>query len=205
MTRSALRSERLQRPSPHSSSSHITNVPANTNITAGPRGLPLQVLKQLLTDLESHGGLNTSVSVKQICDLKSDIYGCPGSKFRKQVQNRVDRLKRLPYNDYLNLLESLGVSVNLHQISAVSNVISPTILHGTTVPTQGYSSMSDASPRRRGSSRQLINNFDSPPPRGFRSPNPGSSAARRFAMNAQQHGEYDPGDVGKCWDFLCLM
>lgn len=204
MTRSARRSETLQRPSPHSSSPRITNVPANTNGTTVPRGLPAQVLKQLLTDLESHGGLNTGVSIKQICDLKSDIYGCPGSKIRKQVQNRVDRLRRIPYNDYLSLLQSLGVPVNLHQISTVSHVHSSS-LHCTSASTQGYSSMSDSSPLRRGSSRQLMNNFDSPPPRGFRSPNPSSAAARRFAMNSQQHGEYDPGDVGKRRLFLCLM
>jgi hypothetical protein len=71
-------------------------------------GLSTTLQRQLLKDIERSGGI-TNVSLKGLCNKKTDIYGLPSSSLRKAVQNKASRWKRLTKHQYkLLVLELLG-------------------------------------------------------------------------------------------------
>ena len=54
---------------------------------------PNHILKQILKDLESNGGIRKA-DFKDICERKKGFYGVSGSNTRRNYQTAVDRLKR---------------------------------------------------------------------------------------------------------------
>jgi len=72
------------------------------------RGLPIPIQKNLLEDIELGGGLST-LNLSRLCTLREDLYGKPNSKTRRQVQNKVDKWKKLSSGDYRDLLQQFGI------------------------------------------------------------------------------------------------
>jgi hypothetical protein len=55
-------------------------------------GLPLFVQKNLLKYIE--GPAPRHLKTREICDLRPDLFGQPGSTLRKSVQNKVQWFKK---------------------------------------------------------------------------------------------------------------
>ena len=72
-------------------------------------GIRPRQLKALLHDIELNGGLNGVVALRTICNRKPDVYGLPGTKERKVIQNKVHHLKLLSRVEYLQMLSALGI------------------------------------------------------------------------------------------------
>lgn len=81
-----------------------------TAMAAKCRGLPTDVLQQLLQDIEDNGGLHDGFKLKALCARKPDVYGLPASARRRAIQNKTQRLKRMSRVAYLELLLSFGIS-----------------------------------------------------------------------------------------------
>ena len=79
------------------------------------RGLPVEVLTQLLQDIEDQGGWHEAFQLKSLCAAKPEVYGLPGSALRRAVQNKTQRLKKLRRDAYLELLVSFGIVAFSHQ------------------------------------------------------------------------------------------
>ena len=79
------------------------------------RGLPTDVLRQLLQDIEDQGGFQNVLKLKTLCARRPEMYGLPGSALRRAVQNKTQRLKQMNRAAYLELLLSLGVESFTHQ------------------------------------------------------------------------------------------
>ena len=84
--------------------------PVPTATPAGVRGLPLDVLHQLLQDIEDQGGLHNAFQLKALCARKPDVYGMPASAMRRAIQNKTQRLKKMSRESYLELLLSSGIA-----------------------------------------------------------------------------------------------
>jgi hypothetical protein len=72
-------------------------------------GISPAQLTILLYDIESHGGLNGVVGLRTICNLKPDVYGLPGTKERRVIQNKMHHLKFLSRVEYLQMLSAMGI------------------------------------------------------------------------------------------------
>lgn len=100
---------------PYSSSTTRSN--SSSSITDEQQGVPRNVQKQLLQDIEGTGGgisafffNDTGVyALKHLCDGREDIYGLPSSNQRRQIQNKVSRWKSLSEDKYYQLLAEYGV------------------------------------------------------------------------------------------------
>jgi len=66
-------------------------------------------LKQLLQDIEAHGGIAVFRNLKGLCDRNPQVYGTKGSPLRRQVQKKYARLRDLPIKRYNILLQEYGV------------------------------------------------------------------------------------------------
>ena len=90
------------------------------------RGVPHNVLHQLLQDIEDHGGLQTAFQLKHLCARKPDVYGLPGTTMRRAIQNKTQRLKKMSRAAYLELLLSLGIdSFNNQRQRNIQHLQSP--------------------------------------------------------------------------------
>ena len=69
------------------------------NIEKGLRGLSFSTNKELFLDIQQRGGID-KFKLESLCDEKEEIYGFPGTKLRRQVQNKVDHLKRISPTKY---------------------------------------------------------------------------------------------------------
>jgi len=153
------------------------------------RGVPQTVLKQLLIDIETHGGL-VGLKLTSLCNKKPDIYGRPGSALRRKVQNKTCRLKHLSPTAYLHVLNYFNVPSGLHTSS-----LTPTVeRHSTTTPRRESSrprpAFTSPSPPRSAHFTRT------PPPRTFQSPLPiRDSAARRLNMNSQKYADFDVNEI----------
>lgn len=105
----------------------VNSITSSTRRTSGnlvspsrsSKGLPQHVQKQLLQDIEQFGGIGVCppgssftrlpFKLQHLCKRRCDIYGRPGTDLRKQVENRVQKLKKLKQADYYRLLAELGV------------------------------------------------------------------------------------------------
>jgi hypothetical protein len=164
-------------------------------------GLRELVVKALLVDIEAAGGLFApSFSLKHICNLKPDVYGPPGSELRRQVQNKVNKLRQLAPFQYLSVLNYYRVQsgaltrsfrpFDLAASSRAESLDEPV----TPVRTQRRS-VASISPS---SERTELVPFETPP---RSKPSPHRllhSAARSLAMNTQRmFHDFDMNDVGK--------
>jgi hypothetical protein len=69
------------------------------------------VYKALLVDIEAGGGLHVpTFSCKVICNAKPDTYGNAQSKLRRQVQNKVQKLRCMDELQYQRVLNYFGVA-----------------------------------------------------------------------------------------------
>ena len=117
-------------------------------------GLSTTLQRQLLKDIERNGGI-TNVSLKGLCNKKTDIYGLPNSSLRKAVQNKAFRWKRLTRHQYkLLVLELLGNDDSTEQSSTRSIVRKKPAALAETVGT----------PQTNTTSKQRGLVFESPPP-----------------------------------------
>lgn len=73
------------------------------------RGVPQHVLKQLLSDIEEQGGLQSKFTLRAVCDSKPELYGNKGTLQRRAIQNKTHRLKLLHRGEYLELLAFFGI------------------------------------------------------------------------------------------------
>jgi hypothetical protein len=90
--------------------------PARTNT----KGLPLNLQKQLLQDIEASGGIGdghgTPFKLLSICNRRSELYGEAGKGgLRRKVQNKVQAWRNLNAVEYYKLLAYLGVQPGLEQ------------------------------------------------------------------------------------------
>jgi hypothetical protein len=116
-------------------------------------GLSTTLQRQLLKDIERNGGI-TNVSLKGLCNKKTDIYGLPNSSLRKAVQNKAFRWKRLTRHQYkLLVLELLGNDDSTEQSSTRSIRKKPAALAETV-----------GTPQTNTTSKQRGLVFESPPP-----------------------------------------
>lgn len=164
-------------------------------------GLREIVLKQLLLDIEAAGGLLApTFSLQHICNLKPDVYGPPGSQLRRQVQNKVHKLRKLKPFQYLSVLNFYRVasgaltrsfcpldSAVLASTESLSEPVTPVRVQRRTVRNSSPSA-----------ERQHLVPFETPP-RQQRSPHHRpNSAVRQLAMNTQRmFDDFDTNDVGK--------
>lgn len=204
--------------SPSSTQSRAVNVPNRDGIpdtavefdvaSSNPTnnfliGLREIVVKALLIDIEAAGGLSApSFSLHRICNCKPDIYGPAGSTLRRQVQNKVYKLRQLAPFQYLSVLNYYRVSsgaltrsfrlldsADFESDESLSEPVTPIRLQRRAV--------ANASPRLQ--QNQLVA-FESPLQRPHRSPlRQPHSAARRLAMNNQQvfFNDFHLDDVSK--------
>ena len=71
-------------------------------------GVPFHIQKQLLVDIQAAGGLHVA-ALKQLCDLKPEIYGLPASQFRRKIQNKVGVWKqKTPHHFHKIATQLLG-------------------------------------------------------------------------------------------------
>ena len=76
-------------------------------------GLPDVLIKELLTDIEAEGGIHAAnFRLNTIINRKPDVYGIEGTKLRRSVQNKTDKLRRISQVQYLTLLNYMGVHAN---------------------------------------------------------------------------------------------
>lgn len=101
--------------------------------TTGPRtaapvrgGLQQHVQKQLLQDIEASGEGIARLTLRPLCDRKSDIYGEPGTERRRQVQNKFHRWKLLETIEYHKLLNNFGVYPNVRSQESEEEEEEPT-------------------------------------------------------------------------------
>ncbi len=73
------------------------------------RGIQPKQLQALLHDIEAHGGIHGVVALQKICNCKPDVYGLPGTKERRVIQNKMHHLKLLNRVEYLELLLTMGI------------------------------------------------------------------------------------------------
>jgi hypothetical protein len=64
-------------------------------------------VKQLLQDIESSSGWFTSTA-RKIAKKRPDLYGQPGTPDRVKVKNKLNYLRTLPDNEYIELLQNFG-------------------------------------------------------------------------------------------------
>jgi hypothetical protein len=165
-------------------------------------GLREIVLKALLTDIEALGGVSApNFSLRQICNSKPDIYGPPGSEQRRQVQNKVTKLRKLTPFQYLSVLNYYRVSSgaltrSFRPLDFAASVSEESLSEPVTPVRLQRRAVAHPSPRLE---RHHLVPFESPPHRLQRSPlRPPHSAARRLAMNTQLLFEdFNPDDVGE--------
>lgn len=99
------------------------NAPANLRCVLG---LPDIVLKNLLVDIEAAGGIQApDFSLKTIVNRKPDAYGRASSQLRRQIQNKVTKLRKLTPAQYLTVLNCLGVPMGrLSRSNRSSDILS---------------------------------------------------------------------------------
>ena len=159
-------------------------------------GLREVVMKALLVDIERGGGLHVPrFSLKHLCNAKPDVYGNPGSELRRQVQNKVQKLRALDGPKYQQVLNYFGVessaltrSFRPLDSTVAANLESPVRLPHRRAP-------SNDSPREI---EDHVVVYDSPSRQRAVPPRPPSSVTRRIAMNQQRFfEEFDMDNVSK--------
>ena len=164
-------------------------------------GLREIVLKALLVDIESAGGFaSPTFSLKRICDLKPDIYGSPGSDLRRQVQNKVHKLRQLAPYQYLSVLNyyrvSSGALTRSFRLSESAVSESDELLSEPVTPVRLHCGAVVNTPPS--SNRQQLVPFETPPPPKH-TPHRQLDSARRLAMNTQcVFDDFTLDDVGTC-------
>ena len=80
--------------------------------------LPDYIIKQLVLDIEVYGGITCfdklKYKLKGLCDRNPYLYGDKGSDRHRQVQKKVDKLRRHP-EIYLALLQKFRTSHSFAQ------------------------------------------------------------------------------------------
>ena len=92
---------------PHQRPRTMTHMPS---LQSGS-GIRPSLVHKLLRDIESHGGLHGVWSLRTICNRKPDVYGQPCSTERRMIQNKVNYLKRLSREAYLQMLLAMGIQM----------------------------------------------------------------------------------------------
>lgn len=185
-------------PSPGTSQQYYNEIQSDEDIAnAAPtttpqllRGLPKHLFKELLIDIEAAGGLSTNFNLKHLCNQKPHSYGIPNSKLRKQIQNRVDRLKNLTAADYQEYLNFFGIfsarQTHFSSPPEASNHQAHDQLPIRRHPPPSPSAFIMSTPRHV--MRSISGTPDSPPV--FRSPlSTATGRGRALEMNGQGHGE----------------
>ena len=67
------------------------------------QSIPIHLQRQLLNDILNSGGL-FATSLRCICDSNPHLYGFPGTKERKRIQNKVYRWKLLSEEEFADLI-----------------------------------------------------------------------------------------------------
>lgn len=86
---------------------------AATGDRHGRTGIQPHQFHVLLQDIESQGGLQQTPSLRTLCNRKPELFGLPGSKERRVIQNKMHHLKLLGREDYLELLVTMGIHTPL--------------------------------------------------------------------------------------------
>jgi len=94
---------------------NIAEKPASTVTPQIVCGLKKHLFKPLLLDIEASGGLSANFQLKHFCDQKPTVYSKPNSKIRRQVQNRVNRLKKISATDFQKYLNVFGILLSARQ------------------------------------------------------------------------------------------
>jgi hypothetical protein len=157
----------------------------NLNFLIGLREI---VVKDLLVDIEAAGGLfSPTFKLKHICNCKPDIYGKPASELRRQVQNKVHKLRQLNQFQYLSVLNYYGVASgaltrSFRPLDSAASASAESPSESSTPVRLQRSAIANVA---TSDARQSIVPFETPP-RQQRSPHRLlNSAARRLAMNTQ--------------------
>ena len=92
---------------------------ARNPLRTNARGIPEPVLREIVTDVEAHGGLDyvlgTNTSFTDFCEArveegKESIYGVYKSSERDKVSNKLRSWARLPAHEYKEILLYCGVT-----------------------------------------------------------------------------------------------
>jgi hypothetical protein len=172
----------------------IAEKPASTVTPQIVRGLKKHLFKQLLLDIEASGGLSENFQLKHICDQKPTVYSVPTSKIRRQVQNRVNRLKKFSATDYQQYLNVFGI-LSAHQTNFLrspaeaNDQAQDQVLETHRFPPLPSPSIMSA-PHR---GRMSTNGTQLDSPSVFRSSHHSTSIQGRLEMNSQ--GSYEGESV----------
>lgn len=91
-----------------------TSARRGQKLRTNKNGVPLATQKELAQDIEDlfKGITNFAkepYSIAKLCDTKEDTYGKKGSQLRQHVRDKLKHWKRLPQDEYQDILSSLGV------------------------------------------------------------------------------------------------
>ena len=65
-------------------------------------------MRTLLQSIEDNGGRKHFV-LRIVCNRRPDVFGPPGSPFRRVIQNKTNHIKSLSDDSYVELLNSVGI------------------------------------------------------------------------------------------------
>ena len=81
----------------------------STSVTTASRSkVSGDVLRMLLQSIEDNGGRKHFV-LRIVCNRRPDVFGPPGSPFRRVIQNKTNHIKSLSNDSYVELLNSVGI------------------------------------------------------------------------------------------------
>jgi hypothetical protein len=196
-------------------------------------GIPEILCRNLLVDIEAAGGIKApNFSLKGIINRKPDVYGHTNTAQRRQVQNKVTKLRKLTAEQYLTVLNCFGVqsgalsqSYRVFDSALSVNSITPGRSQGRAVSIESPDSERSTNLSTPGRLQRRVVSHVSPrtedhqqlallqtPPRVHRSPHRllYSAARRPAAMNNMNNNlffsgfEYDGLSKLCMYAFMCL-
>ena len=177
---------------------NTVRTPVRANQQQFLRGLANPIFKQLLTDIEERGGLDSATFnlSPRLCNQKPDLYGHRGTPLRRQVQNRTTRLRSLTTAEYNEFLIRFKVASSRHTQLFDLGTSTPTPQPSQTPPRSNGPS---STRRQTTPTRQSISVIATPPRHLRSTPAQFVSASRINTMDAQvYYTDFDIQNVGTC-------